>query len=157
MSLEPAATIENLPANSDDEGLAEALMEVESENVAQRLDGAKELARHEVMSAIDALMTLARLDPDASVRSQAISSLSAISHESVFPAVLIGMADESREVRAAAARSLSHLSFDRSDAYIRVLETNDAVLLPEVARACIKAGIVSQGIDRLASRFEVGV
>ena len=150
-SLEPAATVEDLPAHSDDEGLERALLEIQDENASQRLDGAKELARYQVRSAIEALMTLARLDPDSSVRSQAISSLSAISHESVFPAVLIGMADESREVRAAAARSLSHLSFDRSDAYIRVLETNDEVLIPEVARACIKAGIVSQGIDRLSS------
>ena len=150
-SLEPAAIIEDLPVNSDEEGLVQALQEIQDENVSQRLEAAKELARYQVKSAIDALMTMARLDADSSVRSQAISSLAAINHESVFPAVLIGMADESREVRAAAARSLSHLSFDRSDAYIRVIETNDEVLLPEVARACIKAGIVSQGIDRLVT------
>ena len=150
-SLEPAATIEDLPADSDEEGLVQALVEIQSENVSQRLEAAKELARYQVKSAINTLMTMARLDTDSSVRSQAISSLASINHDSVFPAVLIGMADESREVRAAAARSLSHLSFDRSDAYTRVLETNDEVLLPEVARACIKAGILSQGIDRLTT------
>ena len=67
----------------------------------------------------------ARMDSEAAVRSQAVSSLAMINHESVFPAVLIGMADESREVRAAAARSLTHLNFERLDAFIRVLETKD--------------------------------
>ena len=150
-TLEPAAAVEDLPLESEDEGLTPALIGVRSESASERLESAKDLARHQAQSAVSALTALARLDADSSVRAQAISSLALINHESVFPAVLIGMADESREVRAAAARSLSHLSFDRTDAYIRVLETNDEDLLPEVASACIQAGIVSQGIDRLSS------
>jgi HEAT repeat protein len=81
----------------------------------------------------------------------AISSLGSIDHESVFPAILIGMADDSREVRAAAARTLNRLSFDRSEAYVRVVETHDHQTLCDVARACVQAGIVSQNVDRLAS------
>lgn len=149
--LEPAAAVEDLPADSDDEGLAEGLSGIQSQDPGERLDAAKNLARYQVGSSVSALTSLARLDAESTVRAQAISSLASINHESVFPAVLIGMADESREVRAAAARSLTHLSFDRTDAYIRVLETNDEELLRDVARACIQAGIVSQGIDRLAS------
>jgi hypothetical protein len=61
------------------------------------------------------------------------------------------MADESREVRAAAARALNRLSFDRADAYVRVIETSDEETITNVATACILAGIVSQNIDRLAS------
>ena len=61
------------------------------------------------------------------------------------------MADESREVRAAAARTLNRLSFDRADAYVRVIETSDEETVRNVARACVQAGIVSQNIDRLAS------
>jgi len=37
----------------------------------------------------------------------------------------MGLSDETREVRAAAARSLSRLSFDRADAYVRVIESGD--------------------------------
>jgi hypothetical protein len=59
------------------------------------------------------------------------------------------MADESREVRAAAARSVNRLSFDRADAYVRVIETGDDETLACVAKACIQAGIVSQNLDRL--------
>jgi hypothetical protein len=46
---------------------------------------------------------------------------------------------------------LTGLSFDRADAYVRVIETANAGTLQHVAQACIKAGIVSQAMDRLAS------
>ncbi|MDQ3473781.1 MAG: HEAT repeat domain-containing protein, partial [Acidobacteriota bacterium] len=149
--LEPAALVEDLPQYSDDEGFAPALLALGSEDVGERLEAAKTLARYPAGQAVSALTTLARTDSEAAIRSQAITSLAAINHESVFPAVLIGMADESREVRAAAARSLTHLSFERLDAFIRVLETGDEEIQSAVAKACIKSGIVSQAIDRLAN------
>ena len=149
--LEPAALVEDLPYHSDDEGFAPALLALGSEDVGERLEAAKTLARCPAGPAVSALTTLARTDPEAAIRSQAITSLAAINHESVFPAVLIGMADESREVRAAAARSLTHLNFERLDAFIRVLETGDEEIQTAVAKACIKSGIVSQAIDRLAN------
>ena len=149
--LEPAALVEDLPDGSDEEGFAAALLALGSEDVGERLEAAKALARLQTGQAVSALTTSARSDPEAAVRSQAITSLAAINHESVFPAVLIGMADESREVRAAAARSLTHLNFERLDAFIRVLETEDQELQGAVAKACIKSGIVSQAIDRLAN------
>jgi HEAT repeat protein len=149
--LEPAAVVEDLPESAEDETLREALSKVDSVDLSERADAIKSLAQFAVQSSIAALGKVARLDQKASMRALAISSLASINHESVFPSVLIGMADESREVRAAAARSLSRLSFDRADAYVRVMETHDAESLRDVAQACIKAGIVSQGIDRLAS------
>lgn len=149
--LEPAPTVKELPNDLDDEAFTATLLATSSEDVGERLEAAKNLARFEVEKAVCALIDLARSDSEAAIRSQAVSSLAAINHESVFPAVLIGMADESREVRAAAARSLTHLSFERTDAYIRVLETQDQDLQIAVAKACIKSGIVSQAIDRLAT------
>jgi HEAT repeat protein len=77
--------------------------------------------------------------------------LAAINHESVFAAVLLGLSDETREVRAAAARSLNRLSFDRADAYVRVVESGDEETIRNVAKACLQAGIVSQNLDRLAA------
>jgi hypothetical protein len=149
--LEPAALVEDLPEESAEEGLGPALLALGSEDVGERLEAAKSLARFQAGQAVSALTTIARTDSEAAIRSQAITSLAAINHESVFPAVLIGMADESREVRAAAARSLTHLNFERLDAFIRVLETEDEELQSAVAKACIKSGIVSQAIDRLAN------
>jgi HEAT repeat protein len=64
---------------------------------------------------------------------------------------LIAFVDEAREVRAAAARSLSRLNFNRADAYVRLLEGSDAETLGAVAHACISAGMAKQAVDRLAS------
>jgi HEAT repeat protein len=151
MTLEPAAVIEELPESADDEKLVQAFAQVQSEDLSERSDAIKVLAQFSVQSSVAALAKVARLDQEASLRALAISSLAFINHESVFPAILIAMADESREVRAAAARSLSRLSFDRADAYIRVTETHDVESLRYVAEACIKAGIAMQGIDRMSS------
>jgi HEAT repeat protein len=151
MRLEPAAAAAELPKSDDDEFLIEALAKVQSKVVAERSDAIKLLAQFSVQSSVAALAKLARVDSEASLRAAAIASLASINHESVFPAILIAMADESREVRAAAARSLSRLSFDRADAYMRVTKSDDQDLLREVAEACLKAGLAKQGIDRLSN------
>ena len=65
--------------------------------------------------------------------------------------VLIALADESREVQAAAARALTSLRFDRGDAYVRVAETADSETLRSVARVCVKIGLVTQATGRLTS------
>ncbi|MDQ5844238.1 MAG: HEAT repeat domain-containing protein [Acidobacteriota bacterium] len=149
--LEPASSVEDLPETSDDERLAHALSALECQGDEQRSEALKTLAQFRVQSAVNAIARVARFDSEPAIRSLAISSLGSISHESVFAGILIGMADESREVRAAAARSLSRLSFDRADAYVRVIETADEDTIREMAKACIQAGIVSQNLDRLSS------
>lgn len=151
MKLEPASPVQELPECAEDEKLNKALLQVESQDVGELSDAIKVLGQFPTRTSVAALVKIARQDPESAVRALAISSLAFINHESVFPAILIAMADESRGVRAAAARSLSRLSFDRADAYIRVTETDDAETLREVAQACIKAGIATQGIDRLVS------
>jgi HEAT repeat protein len=149
--LEPSQAFENLPEHSVDEGFAPLMARLESGDLEERGRAVKSLAEYPVQSSVLALTSIARQDPEPSVRALAITSLAAINHQSVFSAVLLGLADESREVRAAAARSLNRLSFDRSEAYVRVIESSKEETLQEVAGACINAGIVSQNIDRLAS------
>jgi HEAT repeat protein len=149
--LEPSSTVEELPEDCDDEQLAKGLSLLESSDVPERSEALKKLAQFRVRSSIRALAFVARNDSEPNNRSIAISSLGSIDHESVFPAILIGMADDTREVRAAAARALNRLSFDRADAYVRVIETSDQQTIHDVASACVQAGIVSQNLDRLAS------
>jgi hypothetical protein len=149
--LEPASSVEELPASADDERLGQALLLTGSVDVQDRAEALKILAEFRVQSSVDSISRLARHDAEPNLRSMAIANLGLIDHESVFAAVLIGMADEAREVRAAAARALNRLSFDRADAYVRVIETSDDDTIQNVAQACIQAGIVSQNLDRLAS------
>jgi HEAT repeat protein len=149
--LEPVSAVEELPEGSDDPAFAQALVALESQDVDERSQALKTLVQFPVQSSVGAITLVARNDPEAAMRSQAISGLAAINHESVFPAVLLGLSDETREVRAAAARSLSRLSFDRADAYVRVIESGNEETIRNVATACVQAGIVSQNLDRLAS------
>jgi len=149
--LEPSTSVEELPASCDDEQLAQALSLLESSNVQERSEALKTLAQFRVSSSVKAMARVARHDSEPNIRSMAIASLGSIDHESVFPAILISMADDTREVRASAARALNRLSFDRADAYARVIETSDEETLRNVAQACIQAGIVSQNLDRLGS------
>ncbi|HUE83248.1 MAG TPA: HEAT repeat domain-containing protein [Pyrinomonadaceae bacterium] len=149
--LEPTASVEELPESSDDEQLMAALSLLNSEEIEERSKAVKDLGQFPLQIAVEQLAETARKDPHPGIRSLAIASLATINHESVFPSVLIGMADESREVRAAAARALSRLGFVRADAYVRVMETADQETLTDVANACIQAGIVYQEIDRLVS------
>src|SRR5205823_12164977 len=116
-----------------------------------RISIARQLALYPVQTSVSVLTSIVLNDPVPDVRSAAVSALGSIDHESVFAPVLIALSDESRIVRAAAARTLTSLPCDRADAYVRVLETADPDMLQRVARACIQTGIVAQGVDRLAS------
>lgn len=149
--LDSAAAVEELPEWFEDEELAESLARLQDADVEARAAAARRLAQFHVQRAVVALTSLASNDPEPVVRSAAVTSLGEIEHESVFAPVLMAFADEAREVRAAAARSLSRMSFDRAEGYVRLIETADEETLRRVAVACIKAGMVGQAIDRVVS------
>ncbi|HKS30392.1 MAG TPA: HEAT repeat domain-containing protein [Pyrinomonadaceae bacterium] len=149
--LVPATDFEALPEWLEDESLAEALERLASTDVEARTAAATSLAQYQVQRSVDALTALASHDPEASVRAAAVTSLGVIDHESVFAPVLIAFVDEAREVRAAAARALSRLNFNRADAYTRLLECADAETLDRVAHALVSAGMAKQAVDRLSS------
>jgi HEAT repeat protein len=150
-ALEPAENFEELPEWVEDENLRAALVQLESVDSESRVNAAHHLAQFRVRRSVEALAAMAQGNAEPAERAAAVTSLGVIDHESVFAPVIIALADEAREVRAAAARALSRLSFDRADAYIRVIESADAKTLRAVARACTKAGLASQAISRLAS------
>lgn len=150
-SLVPVADYEELPESSDEEALGAALVRIESTDAESRVNAAQHLAQFQVRRAVTALTTAARHDAEGAVRSAAVNSLGLINHESVFAGVIMALADEAREVRAAAARALSRLSFERAESYIRLAETADLRTLRDVAHACVKAGLAAQAVGRLTS------
>jgi HEAT repeat protein len=146
----PAEVFDLLPG-SDDPTVTHIISQLDDADEPTRISIAQELALHRVQVAVSALTSLVLEDPEPAVRSAALVSLGSIDHESVFAPVLIGLADESRTVRAAAARTLTSVHFDRADAYVRMMETAEFETLRRVARACVNTGIVAQATDRLAS------
>jgi HEAT repeat protein len=150
-SYERFVSFEELPPGDDNEELAQCLAGLQGAEEAGRISVAQELALHPVQAAVTALTSMVMEDSEPSVRAAAVASLGSIDHESVFAPVLIGLSDESRIVRAAAARTMTGLHFDRADAYVRVMETAEPGLLRQVAKACVSTGIAAQAVDRLAS------
>jgi len=149
--LEPLATWEQLPSGDEDDTLLGLLTRLESSDSAERTQIARELGMHRAERSVAALCAAASQDADTAVRSAAVTALGVIDHESVFAPVLIALADDTREVRAAAARALSGLHFDRAQAYARVEKTAAPEMLHKFAEACVKTGIAGQAADRLAS------
>lgn len=100
-------------------------------------------------NSIDALSQIALYDLSSSLRSKAVMTLADFDHESVFETILLACADPTREVRAAAARGLFRLGFDRAHAWKRIIEANDVFRMSHAARAAIESGIVTKSLDRL--------
>ena len=149
--LEPMPSWEQLPSGDEDDALLGLFTRLESSDAAERTQVARELGMHRAERSVAALCATASHDADAGVRSAAVTALGVIDHESVFAPILIALADDTREVRAAAARALSGLRFDRAQAYTRVEKTADPEMLHNFAQACVKTGIAAQAADRLAS------
>lgn len=149
--LEKLVAFEDLPSGDDDDELTETLQGLLDADDNARALVAQKLALYPVQRSVSTLTSMVVEDQEPAVRAAAVASLGSIDHESVFAPVLLALADESRTVQAAAARTLTGLHFDRADAYVRVMETADAETMRKVALACVKTGIVAQAVDRLAS------
>lgn len=100
-------------------------------------------------NSVEALSQVALYDLSSNLRSKAVTVLADFDHESVFETMLLACADPTREVRAAAARGLFRLSFDRAHAWKRIIEANDDYRISHAARAAVEAGIVVRSFDRL--------
>lgn len=149
--LELARPFSMLPI-SNDEALMSAIEQVQDEyeedEVVRDL-AVRILARFRTRNSVESLSAVALYDLSSNLRSKAVSVLADFDHESVFETILLCCADPTREVRAAAARGLFRLSFDRSDAWTRIAETNDEFRMRQAARAAMEADLVLRSLDRL--------
>lgn len=138
-----------LPLSNDD-ALMSAIEQVHDEfeedeevrDLAVRI-----LAAFKTRNSVEALTQTALYDLSSGLRSKAVSILTDFDHDSVFEALLLACADPTREVRAAAARGIFRLSFDRADAWTRIMESGDEFRMRHAARAATEANLVR--FDRL--------
>ena len=151
LQLAEPREIEPLPV-SDDPSLLNAIEqtnEVFEEDEAVRELALRILTRFKTQNSVEALAQIALYDLSPSLRSKAVATLTVFDHESVFEAILAACADPTREVRGAAARGLFRLSFDRADAWKRIISTKDEFRMAHAARAAIESGIAAKSFDRL--------
>jgi hypothetical protein len=138
---------------SNDEALMSAIEQVQDEyeedeevrDLALRI-----LTAFKTRNSVESLSQIALYDLSSNLRSKAVGTLADFDHESCFEPILLACADPTREVRAAAARGLFRLSFDRADAWTRIAETGDEFKMRQAARAAIEADLVKRSFDRLA-------
>lgn len=138
--------------DADDEGLLAAIDEVQDDSDADsefRLIALRVLASFRNRNSIDALAQIALYDLSSTLRSKAVMMLADFDHESVFETIVLACADPSREVRAAGARALVRVSFDRADAWTRFALLDDPYMSRQIARAAVEAGIAERSFDRL--------
>lgn len=137
---------------SDDGSLLNAIEQANEEfeeDEAVRDVALRVLAAFRNRNSAEALSQIALYDLSSNLRSRAVNTLADFDHESVFETILLACADPTREVRAAAARGLFRLGFDRAHAWKRIIEGNDSFLMTQAARAAIESGIVAKSLDRL--------
>lgn len=111
---EKLVSFADLPSGEDDPELVEALAQIENAEANARGMIAQRLSMYPMQRSVLALTSMVMNDSQPSVRAAAVASLGSIDHESVFAPVLLALADETRIVQAAAARTLTSLHFDRA-------------------------------------------
>lgn len=138
--------------DSRDEALQRAIdhtQEESGEDAESRSLALNVLAASRTSNSISAISQMALYDLSSKLRSNAVKVLAEFDHESVFETIVAACADPTREVRAAAARSLFRLSFDRAHAWTRIIESNDVGRMRQAARAALEGDLVERSFDRL--------
>ena len=150
-SIECSSSVDTLP-DFDDETLEKAILISTDESEAdtdQREQALTLLSSFRTRNSVEAVSQMALYDLSSRLRSQAVSALAKFDHESVFETILLASTDPAQEVRAAAARGLFSLSFDRTEAWTRIVESNDNVTIQQSARAVSSSSLVDSALDRL--------
>lgn len=149
--LRPSRRYDPLP-DADDPSLLNAIEQANEEyedDESVRDLAVRVLTAFRTKNSVEALSQIALYDLSSNLRARAVTVLTEFDHESVFETIVLACADPTREVRAAAARGLFRLSFDRADAWKRLIETEDEFRMSHAVRAAIEAGIVVKAFDRL--------
>ncbi len=149
--IEAARHFDPLPISNDGalmDAIEQTYEESEEDSEVRELS-MRILAAFKTRNSVEALSQIALYDVLANLRSKAVAILGEFDHETVFEPILLACADPTREVRAAAARGLTKLTFDRGDAWTRIAELGEDGRIISAARAAIESGFVDMSFERL--------
>ena len=149
--IQPARPFASLPISNDDalmSAIEQTHEEFEEDEEIRELS-VRILTAFKTQNSVEALSQVALYDLSSNLRSKAVTILSEFDHESVFETILLACADPTREVKAAAARALFRLSFDRANAWTHIAESEEDGRMRQIARAAIEAGLVERSLDKL--------
>jgi HEAT repeat protein len=149
--IHPVKPFAPLPMSNDDSlmsAIEQTHEEFEDDEEIRELS-VKILTAFKTRNSVEALSEVALYDLSSNLRSKAVTILSEFDHESVFETILLACADPTREVKAAAARALFRLSFDRANAWTRIAQSDEEGRIRQIARAAIEADLVDRSLDRL--------
>ncbi len=152
--LEPFRPFDDLPISGDPslmDAIEQTYDEMEEDKEVRELV-VRILAAFKTRNSVEALTQVALYDLLSYLRSKAVTVLGEFDHEMVFEPILLACADPTREVRAAAARSLTKLTFDRADAWTRLAELNEEGRIVAAARAAVESGFVEMSFERMIHR-----
>lgn len=149
--LQKANAFLQLPDSTDPALLnaIEQTNEESDEDVAVRSRALALISGYRTSNAVGAVAQMALYDLSSKLRSDAVLQLAEFDHESVFETIVTCCADPTREVRASAARALFKVSFDRAQAWTRIVESGDKARMRHAARAAIEGDLVTRSFDRL--------
>ena len=152
--LKAPADFDALPVSNDPE-LMNAIDQVQDE--MEEDEKSREiflavLADFKNQNSIEAISDVALYDLSSTLRSKALTILADFDHESVFEAVVLACADPTREVRAAAARALFRVNFNRADAWARIALSGENGKMVQMARAAIEGDLVKRSFERLVHK-----
>lgn len=152
--LRPPAEFDSLPISNDAEmmnAIDHVQDELEEDEKAREIFLAV-LADFRNQNSVEAISDVALYDLSSTLRSKALTILAEFDHESVFEAVVLACADPTREVRAAAARALFRVNFNRADAWARIALSDENGKMIQMARAAIEGDLVKRSFERLVHK-----
>lgn len=149
--------MEALPQMVEDDSFFDALVDIEDEEAMVRCLAARILAKYRTKNSVKLLSRVVMDDLDNEVKLEAVDSLKTLAHESCFAPLLIAASDENPNVKQAAVKAFTSLSFNLADNYARLLQSNDEELMKRAAKSCIVTGLVHKAFIQIISyNYEQG-
>lgn len=152
LELKEPELVEELPQDVNDEAFFDAMADSQDEEAMIRIVAARVLSKYRTSNSVKILSRAAMDDLNDEVRLEAIEGLKAIGHVSAFAPLLVAAGDDNPNVKQAAIQAFTSLSFNRTDNYVRLIQSENKEILKKVARACLVTGLVHKAFVQIVGQ-----